>query len=121
MRSEFPPLCGRDHLSFRSYYFPVKVRTNTLLIYYTALVLTRDDLIPLFISETVAGTATISICRYQYGIGICRYLKGTYYAFLRFQLFSFFFFCVMQLFEHEKKKKKSGKWIVLNDPLTLML
>ena len=25
MRSEFPPLCGRDHLSFRSYYFPVKV------------------------------------------------------------------------------------------------
>lgn len=25
MRSEHPPLCGRDHLSFRSYYFPVKV------------------------------------------------------------------------------------------------
>lgn len=25
MRSENPPLCGRDHLSFRSYYFPVKV------------------------------------------------------------------------------------------------
>uniref|UniRef100_A0A8C5EZ87 Splicing factor 3B subunit 3 n=1 Tax=Gouania willdenowi TaxID=441366 RepID=A0A8C5EZ87_GOUWI len=24
MRSEFPPFCGRDHLSFRSYYFPVK-------------------------------------------------------------------------------------------------
>ncbi|KAM3609009.1 uncharacterized protein V6R79_008448 [Siganus canaliculatus] len=24
MRSEFPPMCGRDHLSFRSYYFPVK-------------------------------------------------------------------------------------------------
>lgn len=24
MRSEFPPLCGRDHLSYRSYYFPVK-------------------------------------------------------------------------------------------------
>ncbi|CAB1441330.1 unnamed protein product [Pleuronectes platessa] len=24
MRSEFPPLCGRDHLSFRSAYFPVK-------------------------------------------------------------------------------------------------
>uniref|UniRef100_A0A0A9YIZ9 Splicing factor 3B subunit 3 n=2 Tax=Lygus hesperus TaxID=30085 RepID=A0A0A9YIZ9_LYGHE len=24
MRSENPPLCGRDHLSFRSYYFPVK-------------------------------------------------------------------------------------------------
>ena len=26
MRQEFPPLCGRDHLSYRSYYFPVKVR-----------------------------------------------------------------------------------------------
>ncbi|KAK2157142.1 hypothetical protein NP493_1904g00008 [Ridgeia piscesae] len=24
MRSELPPLCGRDHLAFRSYYFPVK-------------------------------------------------------------------------------------------------
>lgn len=25
MRAENPPLCGRDHLSFRSYYYPVKV------------------------------------------------------------------------------------------------
>ncbi|XP_074644658.1 splicing factor 3B subunit 3 [Tubulanus polymorphus] len=24
MRSEHPPLCGRDHLSYRSYYFPIK-------------------------------------------------------------------------------------------------
>ena len=24
MRSEMPPLCGRDHLAFRSYYFPVR-------------------------------------------------------------------------------------------------
>ncbi|CAG0903594.1 unnamed protein product, partial [Cyprideis torosa] len=24
MRNEHPPICGRDHLSFRSYYFPVK-------------------------------------------------------------------------------------------------
>jgi len=24
MRQENPPLCGRDHLAFRSYYFPVK-------------------------------------------------------------------------------------------------
>ena len=24
MRAEASPLCGRDHLSFRSYYFPVK-------------------------------------------------------------------------------------------------
>lgn len=27
MRSEHSPLCGRDHLSFRSYYYPLKVRT----------------------------------------------------------------------------------------------
>lgn len=26
MRNESPPLCGRDHLSYRSYYYPVKVR-----------------------------------------------------------------------------------------------
>lgn len=25
MRNENPPLCGRDHLSYRSYYYPVKV------------------------------------------------------------------------------------------------
>lgn len=25
MRAENPPICGRDHLSFRSYYYPVKV------------------------------------------------------------------------------------------------
>ncbi|XP_071784938.1 splicing factor 3B subunit 3-like [Asterias amurensis] len=24
MRSEYPPLCGRDHISFRSYFFPIK-------------------------------------------------------------------------------------------------
>lgn len=24
MRSELPPLSGRDHLAYRSYYFPVK-------------------------------------------------------------------------------------------------
>lgn len=28
MRSENPPLCGRDHLSFRSYYYPVKVNCH---------------------------------------------------------------------------------------------
>lgn len=26
MRNENPPLCGRDHISYRSYYYPVKVR-----------------------------------------------------------------------------------------------
>lgn len=30
MRVEFPPLCGRDHLSFRSFYAPVKVRLLAL-------------------------------------------------------------------------------------------
>lgn len=28
MRNENPPLCGRDHLSYRSYYYPVKVNSN---------------------------------------------------------------------------------------------
>lgn len=32
MRNENPPLCGRDHLSYRSYYYPVKVRTLTVSI-----------------------------------------------------------------------------------------
>lgn len=31
MRSENPPVCGRDHLSFRSYYYPVKVGSSSLL------------------------------------------------------------------------------------------
>lgn len=30
MRSENAPLCGRDHLSFRSYYYPVKVSSTRL-------------------------------------------------------------------------------------------
>lgn len=30
MRNENPPLCGRDHLSYRSYYYPVKVSTELL-------------------------------------------------------------------------------------------
>ena len=25
LRTEKPPLCGRDHLQYRSYYWPVKV------------------------------------------------------------------------------------------------
>ena len=28
MRQSFLPLCGRDHMAFRSYYFPVKVIRN---------------------------------------------------------------------------------------------
>lgn len=27
MRQNLPPLCGRDHMAYRSYYFPVKVHT----------------------------------------------------------------------------------------------
>lgn len=35
MRSENSPLCGRDHLSFRSYYYPVKVCIhNDILLFY---------------------------------------------------------------------------------------
>lgn len=32
MRVEYPPLCGRDHLAYRSYYFPVKVYLLTFEI-----------------------------------------------------------------------------------------
>lgn len=43
MRSEFPPLCGRDHLSFRSYYFPVKVGiVFTHLSYFYNIVSTAE-------------------------------------------------------------------------------
>lgn len=28
MRVEYPPLCGRDHLAYRSFYAPVKVGDN---------------------------------------------------------------------------------------------
>ena len=31
VRSEYPPLCGRDHLAYRSYYAPCKVCFNFLL------------------------------------------------------------------------------------------
>ena len=38
MRQENPPLCGRDHLAFRSYYFPVKdVLDGDLCSQYTSL------------------------------------------------------------------------------------
>ena len=29
MRSELPPLCGRDHMSYRSTYYPIKVQCNS--------------------------------------------------------------------------------------------
>ena len=34
MRAENPPLCGRDHLSYRSYYFPVKHVIDGKRFYY---------------------------------------------------------------------------------------
>lgn len=35
MRVEFPPLCGRDHLAFRSYYAPVKVSASLTTIFHS--------------------------------------------------------------------------------------
>ena len=32
LRQENPPLCGRDHLAYRSYYFPVKVCRSFVLV-----------------------------------------------------------------------------------------
>lgn len=34
MHSELPSLVGRDHLSFRSYYLPIKVFISVLYNYY---------------------------------------------------------------------------------------
>lgn len=34
MRTENPPLCGRDHLSYRSYYYPVKVSNRNFGNFY---------------------------------------------------------------------------------------
>ncbi|KAI8491080.1 Splicing factor 3B subunit 3 [Branchiostoma belcheri] len=33
IRSEHPPLCGRDHLSFRSYYYPVKNMKDFVIVW----------------------------------------------------------------------------------------
>lgn len=35
MRNENPPLCGRDHLSYRSYYYPVKVNSHLFIPFLT--------------------------------------------------------------------------------------
>lgn len=46
MRSEQPPLCGRDHLSFRSYYYPVKaVLDGDLCEQFNALELSKQKAI----------------------------------------------------------------------------
>lgn len=34
MRQTLPPLCGRDHMAYRSYYFPVKVSYLSFTFYY---------------------------------------------------------------------------------------
>ena len=39
MHSELQSLVGRDHLSFRSYYMPVKVSLVTLLLQWLEIVL----------------------------------------------------------------------------------
>lgn len=41
MRSENSPLCGRDHLSYRSYYFPVRVSSALLYSYLSLPVFLR--------------------------------------------------------------------------------
>ena len=41
MRVEFPPLCGRDHLAYRSFYAPVKV--VFVVIFISRNISTRDS------------------------------------------------------------------------------
>lgn len=56
MRSENPPLCGRDHLSYRSYYFPVKVNKIkcVMLRYFNLFCLFR-----MFVMVTCVNSITL--------------------------------------------------------------
>ncbi|KAK9701922.1 Mono-functional DNA-alkylating methyl methanesulfonate N-term [Popillia japonica] len=55
MRSENPPLCGRDHLSFRSYYYPVKnVIDGDLCEQYNSLDPAKQKSIALDLERTPA-------------------------------------------------------------------
>ncbi len=42
LRQEHPPLCGRDHIAFRSYYFPVKVHIFNLFFHLSQNVIDGD-------------------------------------------------------------------------------
>jgi splicing factor 3B subunit 3 len=35
---EHPPLCGRDHMAYRSSYFPVKVEKNSDMVWYEIVI-----------------------------------------------------------------------------------
>lgn len=58
MRNENPPLCGRDHLSFRSYYYPVKnVLDGDLCEQFTALEPVKQKAIATDLSRTALEVA----------------------------------------------------------------
>ncbi|KAK6043445.1 hypothetical protein COOONC_19050 [Cooperia oncophora] len=42
VRANFPPLCGRDHLAFRSYYHPCKVQFSVFVFPNTNLLCFRS-------------------------------------------------------------------------------
>lgn len=58
LRQENPPLCGRDHLSYRSYYFPVKnVIDGDLCEQFTALDATKQRAIAQELDRTPSEVA----------------------------------------------------------------
>ena len=58
MRNEMPSLCGRDHLSYRSYYVPVKnVIDGDLCELYTSLPNEKKRAIAESVDRTVAEVA----------------------------------------------------------------
>jgi splicing factor 3B subunit 3 len=58
MRNENPPLCGRDHLSFRSHYYPVKnVLDGDLCEQFTALEPVKQKAIATDLSRTALEVA----------------------------------------------------------------
>ena len=45
MRTELPPLCGRDHLSFRSYYYPVRVSQHCFIYASVCAIVAAGDIV----------------------------------------------------------------------------
>ena len=58
MRSDHPPLCGRDHMAFRSYYYPVKaVLDGDLCEQFNALELHKQKAIADDLDKTPSEVA----------------------------------------------------------------
>jgi splicing factor 3B subunit 3 len=64
LRQENPPLCGRDHLAFRSAYFPVKdVVDGDLCEQYAQVQLALLSLLLQLVGKCVSQHASVVLCR----------------------------------------------------------